>query len=164
MSNIHANFVDGVFTISDDNAHSQVLALSEGDFTLSGYLPDGRAADSGETRGAWTGTRKGARAYPTITVTGKLADPSTAFNTLAAGKTASFVSTSAGIGDYPAVDFDFSFDYGAESRSYYGDDAELTDFTVNEGSPYSTVSFSFVVKGPLYAAGATGTVTLISSR
>lgn len=164
MSDIHASFVDGVFTISDANSHSEALPLSEGDLSISGLVPNGRAADAGETRGAWTGTRQGARVYPTITLTAKLASPTDAFHMLALGDTASFISVAAALGDYPAVDFDFSFDYGAESRSYYGDDCELTDFTITEGSPYSTVSMSFLVRGPLYGSGSEGIFTLVPSR
>lgn len=165
MSNIHASFVDGSFTITDDAAHSESLELAEGDFSLTGIVPNGRAPGRGETRGAWTGTRQDARVYPTITVTGKLADPTNDFHVLAMGDTAGFTSTSASLGDYPSVDFNFVFSYGAETRRYYGDDLILTDYSVSEGSPYSTVSFTFEVQGPLYAVGtAGGTQTLIPSR
>jgi hypothetical protein len=164
MSTIHANFTDGSFTVTDDAAHSEALELAEGDFTLAGLLPDGRASDEGESRGHLTGIRKGARAYPTVTVTAKLSSPARPFNMLAIGATAGFTSTSVGIGDYATVDAVFSFAYGAETRKYTMDDLKLTDFTVTEGSPYSTVAFSFEVKGPMTTTGPEGTFTLISAR
>lgn len=164
MSNTQASFVDGQVTITDDAGNSEALLLSEGDFSLSGVVPAGRALNLGETRGELTGARKGERTYPTISVSGKLSSPTAAFNMLALGLTAGFVSVTADIGDYPAVDFDFSFDYQAESRSYSGDDLVLTDFSSEEGSPYSKVSFTFQILGPLRSTGPEGTFVLVPSR
>ena len=43
MSNIPANFCDGVLTLTDDNANSATLLMSQGDLSFSGLVPDGRA-------------------------------------------------------------------------------------------------------------------------
>jgi hypothetical protein len=152
MSNIPANFTDGVFTLTDDNANSATLLMSQGDLSVSGLVPDGRELIVSQSRGATVGVRKGARAYPTLSVTAILAGPSAAFQILALGETASFTSTSVDLGDYAACDFDFSFDYGAETRDITGEDAVLTGIEITEGET-STISFSFQIVGPMQFDG-----------
>ena len=93
MSNIPANFTDGTFSITDDNSNSATLVMSQGDLSFSGLVPDGREAIVSQSRGGTVGIRKGARAYPTISVSAILAAPSAAFQVLALGKTAGFQST-----------------------------------------------------------------------
>ena len=148
MSNIPANFCDGVFTITDDNSNSATLLMSQGDLSFSNLVPDGRELVVSQSRGATVGVRKGARAYPTISVSAILAGPSAAFQVLALGETAGFTSTTVDIGDYAANDFDFSFDYGAESRDITGEDAVLTSIEITEGDT-STIAFTFQIAGPL---------------
>jgi hypothetical protein len=150
VSNIPANFTDGSFTITDDAAgpNSATLLLSQGDLSFSNLVPDGREAIVSQSRGATVGIRKGARAYPTISVSAILAGPSAAFQILALGETAGFTSTTADLGDYAAVDFDFSFDFGAETRDITGEDAFLTAIEITEGET-STISFTFQIAGPV---------------
>lgn len=151
MSNIPANFTDGSFTITDDaggGPNSATLLMSQGDLSFSGLVPDGRELIVSQSRGATVGVRKGARAYPTISVSAILAGPSAAFQVLALGETAGFTSTTEDLGDYAAVDFDFSFDFGSETRSITGDDAVLTSLEITEGET-STISFSFQIVGPV---------------
>lgn len=150
MSNIPANFTDGAFTITDDAAgpNSATLLLSQGDLSFSNLVPDGREAIVSQSRGATVGIRKGARSYPTISVSAILAGPSAAFQMLALGETVGFTSTTADLGDYAAVDFDFSFDFGAETRDITGEDAFLTAIEITEGET-STISFTFQIAGPV---------------
>tara|TARA_S200002703_G_scaffold140227_2_gene131380 strand:+ start:378 stop:863 length:486 start_codon:yes stop_codon:yes gene_type:complete len=150
MSNIPANFTDGSFTITDDagTPNSATLLMSQGDLSFSGLVPDGREVIVSQSRGATVGIRKGARAYPTISVSAILAGPSAAFQMLALGETAGFVSTADDLGDYATVDFDFSFDFGAETRDITGEDAILTSVEITEGET-STISFSFQIAGPV---------------
>jgi hypothetical protein len=152
MSNIPANFTDGVFTLTDDNSNSATLLMSQGDLSVGGLVPDGRELIVSQSRGATVGARKGARAYPTVSVSAILAGPSAAFNLLALGETAGFVSTTVDIGDYAACDFDFSFDYGAESRDITGEDAILTSIEITEGET-STIAFTFQIIGPMAVDG-----------
>jgi hypothetical protein len=161
VSNIPANFTDGSFTITDDagSPNSATLVMSQGDLSFSNLVPDGRELVVSQSRGATVGVRKGARAYPTISVSAILAGPSAAFQVLALGETAGFTSTTVDLGDYAANDFDFSFDYGAETRSITGDDAVLTSIEVTEGET-STISFSFQIVGPVVFDSE----TVVSSR
>jgi hypothetical protein len=71
MSNIPANFTDGSFTLTDDNANSATLLMSQGDLSISGLVPDGRELVVSQSQGATVGLRKGQRAYPTISVTAR---------------------------------------------------------------------------------------------
>lgn len=159
MSLIPGNFTDGAFTLTDDAGHSETLTLPSGDQALADVVPDGRALEVYESQGAAIGARKGARTFPTFTVNGTLSTPSAAFHLLALGVTAGFVSTTADIGDYPANDWNFTFDYQGEVRNFTGDDAILTAFSVTKGSP-STVSMTFQLLGPMSADGT----VIISSR
>lgn len=152
-SDIHANFTDSVTTASDDNSNSATLRFTEGNYSLTGIVPNGRSVDASETQGSNTGLRQGARVYPQISVTAKLTDPSDAFNVLIMGKTAGFTSTTAAKGDAVTVDIDFSFDYGANSRDIVADDCLCTGFDVQEGSPSNTVQMSFIVYGKLTVDG-----------
>lgn len=159
MSNIPANFTDGVFTITDDNSNSATLVMSQGDLSFAGLTPDGRELIVSQSRGATVGVRKGARAYPTISVSAILAGPSADFQILALGETAGFTSTTVDLGDYAAVDVDFSFDYNAESRDITGEDAVLTAIEITEGET-STISFTFQIVGPVAFDGT----TVVSAR
>ena len=159
MSAIVSNFTDGVFTLTDDNSNSASLALSNGDLQVSGLVPDGREAEVYQSRGATSGVRKGQRVYPTLSVSGQLEGDNQAFHDLAMGVTVGFTSTLAALGDYPANDGDFSFDYGAESRDLVMDDLILTSWELQEGSP-STLSLSFQVVGPISYNGT----AYVSSR
>lgn len=159
MSNINGNFTDGVFTLDDDGANSQTLLLSNGDWKLSGLVPGGRQIEVSETRGATTGLRQGPRAYPTITVSAKLAAPLADFQKLALGESSGFISTTADIGDARTNDGDFSCNYGAESRTFAFDDLLLTALEYSEGSP-NTIAFTFQIIGPVVIDG----VTVIDAR
>lgn len=159
MSNIAGNFTDGVFTLDDDGANSQTLLLSNGDWKLSGLVPNGRQIEVTETRGAVTGLRQGPRALPTITVSAKLAAPLADFHKLALGESSGFTSTSVDIGDARTNDADFTCSYGAESRTFAFDDVLLTGLEYSEGSP-NTISFTFTVYGPVVIDG----VTVIDAR
>ena len=75
------------------------------------------------------------------------------------GKTSGYVSTTVDIGDMVAVDFDFSFDYNGETRSYSGEDMVLTSMEITEGE-VSTITFEFTIYGPLLLDA----VTVISAR
>ena len=164
MSTINMNFTDGAFTITDDAAHSETLALSEGDFSLTYDAQDGHEITVSQTRGEVSGVRKAARRLGSLSCTAKLADPGANFQTLAAGLTAGFVSVVADIGDANGVDWDFSFDLGAQARSYYGEDAIFGEISVTEADP-GTISFSAELLGPMYSSDSTnGIKTLVSSR
>jgi len=63
------------------------------------------------------------------------------------------------LGDYAAVDFDFSFDYNAETRDITGEDAVLTAIEITEGET-STISFTFQIVGPVAFDGT----TVVSAR
>ena len=152
MSAIVANFTDGSFTLSDDNSNSSTLALANGDLSISGLVPDGREAEIYQSRGATSGVRKGQRVYPTLTVSGQVDKDNQSFHDLAHGVTVGFTSTLAALGDYPANDGDFSFDYGAETRDLVMDDLILTSWDFQEGSP-STISLTFQIVGPIVYNG-----------
>lgn len=159
MSNIPANFTDGVVTISDDNSNSATLLMPNGDQSLTGLVPDGRAIEDYQSQGAVVGLRKGERAYPEFTVTAISAAGIEAFKRLALGITATFTSTSVAIGDYPTFDLDYSYDYGAETRDITAQDVALVGMDETAGSPNS-VSYTFRIYGPLLIDGE----TVISSR
>ena len=164
MSSVHASFIDGQVTVSDDAGHSATLALAEGDFNFEYDAQGGREVTFTQTRGAITGARRGARRLGKITMTAKLADPGAAFQMLAQGRTSGFVSTTADIGDVNAVDWSFSFPYGAQSRSYYGQDAVFGVIKITEGDP-STINFEADLIGPAYSNDSTnGTATLVGAR
>jgi len=164
MSTVNANFCDGVFTITDDAAHSQTLNLSEGDLTITYDAQGGRQVTVSETRGAVTGVRRAARQIATISMTAKLADPGAPFQTLAMGQTAGYVSTVADLGDARGLDWSFSFPFGAALRSFYGQDLIFGEITITEGDP-STISFSGQIIGPVYSTDSTnGIKTLVASR
>lgn len=163
MSNIIGNFTDGVVTASDDASHSATLVLSMGDFALSGMQPTGRSQDEFQSRGAFVGLRQGKRVYPTGSVSGHLASPTDTFNMLVMGKTSGFVSTVLTIGDGKAVDLAFTATYGSETRSWGMQDVVFTR-DVQEGDPGNSISYSFVVYGPITETGSEGAFTTIASR
>ena len=153
------NFTDGTVTATDDAANSESLTLILGDFAWSNLKPDGREAETYESQGALTDLRKGARAYPSFSVSAQSATLGTAFEDLVMGETAGFASTTAGIGDYPTIDLSCDFSYSSSSRIVTADDCVCTAFDFSQGSP-STVKFTFEVKGPLVIDGT----TYVSSR
>jgi hypothetical protein len=155
VKDIISTFVDGSITIDDDNSNSATLAKMAGDVAVSGLMPSGRQASVAETQGALTGVRKGARAFPSISCSGQLADFSDAFHKLAMGITAGFTSTTADIGDYPTVDLTFAADYSTDTREIVASDCRLTEFSMQQGDPTSTVNFTFEVLGPLTIDGDT---------
>ncbi len=159
MSNIPGNFTDGATTLTDDNSNSATLLMPNGDQSLTGLVPDGRAAEAYESQGALVGLRKGPRGFPQFTVTAIRAAGIDAFKRLALGITAGFTSTTAGIGDYPTCDLSHSYNYGAESRVLTAQDVALTGMEETAGSPDS-VSYTFTIYGPLSIDGE----TVISSR
>ena len=164
MSTINANFTDGVLAITDNAAHSASLALSEGDFSLEYDAQGGREITISESRGAVTGVRKGKRKIGKLTCTAKLADPGEAFIRLAEGKTAAYSSVVADLGDANGVDWSFTFSYGAQVRSYFGEDAIFGAITVTESDP-STISFTADLIGPMSSNDTTnGTIVLVPSR
>ncbi len=152
MSNIPANFTDGVLTISDDNGNSATLVCAQGDMSLSGLMAKGRQVTASESRGGLCGLRKAARAFPQLTFSAELNAPYGEFQALALGETIGFKSVTEDIGDADCVDFDFSFDYNAESRDITSEDLHFSDLTFTEGDP-STVSFTATVYGPLELDG-----------
>lgn len=159
MSSIPANFRDGVLTVTDDNGNSATLLLSKGDQALTGITPEGAALVVSQSRGSVVGLRKGERTFPQLTVSAILAGPYDAFKQLVLGKTSGFVSVADDIGDYPCFDFDWSYDYDAETRDIDGDDVACLGIDFNEGEE-STVSFTFQIHGPMNADGN----AIISSR
>lgn len=164
MSTIQASFVDVTFTITDDAGHSATLALSEGDYTLEYDAQGGREVTISETNGAVTGARKGKRKLGKLTMSAKLADPGAAFVMLAEGKTAAYVSTMADIGDVNAADWSMSFPYGAQVRSYYGEDAVFGAINIAVGDP-TKISFTADLVGPIRSNDSTnGIVVLVASR
>ena len=164
MSTINANFTDGVLTITDDAAHSQTLGLSEGDFSLTYDAQGGREVTISQTRGAVTGVRKAARRIGSLSMTAKLADPGVPFVRLAEGQAVGFTSVVADLGDANGVDWDFSFNFGAQVRKYYGQDAVFGEISIKEGDP-STISLTAELLGPIYSQDSTnGIITLVPSR
>lgn len=164
MSSINANFTDGVLTATDNAGHSATLALSEGDFSIEYDAQGGRELTVSETRGAITGVRKAKRKVGKLTCTAKLADPGDAFVRLVEGKTAGYVSVVADLGDANGVDWSFTFSFGAQVRSYYGDDAVFGAIQVSEGDP-SKISFTAELLGPMWSNDTTnGVITLVPSR
>jgi hypothetical protein len=159
VKDIISSSVDGSVQIDDDNAHSATLAKFAGDLTIGNLKLDGRETVVGEAQGALTGLRKGARAYPTISFSGQLADFDDAFHQLISGKTAGFTSTTADIGDKETIDLVFSADYSTDTRQIDAEDCELDGWEIAQGEP-STVSFSVIVRGPLEINGR----VYISSR
>jgi hypothetical protein len=163
MSTVNANFTDGVLTITA-GALSATLTLSEGDFSLEYDAQGGREVTISETRGAVTGVRKGKRRIGKLTCSAKLADPGVAFVQLAEGKTAGYVSVVADLGDANGVDWAFTFSYGAQTRSYYGDDAVFGVISITEGDP-SKISFTADLLGPMSSNDTTnGIIVLVPSR
>ena len=164
MSTVNANFTDAVFTITDNAGHSAPLALAEGDFSLEYDAQGGREVTVSESRGAVTGVRKGKRKLGKLTCSAKLADPGAAFILLAEGKTSGYVSVVADLGDANGVDWAFAFSFGAQTRSYYGEDAVFGAIQVSEGDP-SKISFTADLIGPMYSNDTTnGIITLVPSR
>ena len=164
MSTVSANFTDGVFTITDAAGHSATLAASEGDISLEYTAQGGREITVSESRGVVTSVRKAKRKLGKITMSARLTDPGEAFVRLAEGKTAGYVSVVADLGDANGVDWSFTFSYGAQVRSYFGDDAIFGSISVTEGDP-SKISFTADLIGPMSSNDSTnGTIVLVPSR
>lgn len=164
MSTVFSISGDWRFIVSDDAGHSQTLALQEVAATLEVPPADGHAEVVIETNNQMTGSRKGARMYGKLTVSGVLADPGAPFQTLAGGRTSGFVSTMADIGDTPAVDWAATHNYGAQVRSFYGQDAVCGPIQISVDTP-AKISFTFELRGPMYSTDSTnGIITLVSAR
>ena len=164
MSQIVNMSGDWRYTVTDDGGHSQTLALQDVSGTLEIPPNDGHEEVVVETNNQMTGSRRGKRIYGKLTVSGVLADPGAPFQTLASGRTSGFVSTMADIGDTSAVDWSASCNYGAQSRSYYGQDAVAGPIQIAVGDP-AKISFTFDLRGPMYSSDTTnGVVTLVSAR
>ena len=158
VTDIPASFIDGVVTVTDDNGNSATLDLAAGDLSASGFMPDGKEAQITQSRGAFCGIRKGQRVFPSLSVSAKLATPATDFWKLVHGLTSGFTSVMADLGDYPGFDFDFSFDYLADTRDIVAQDCVCTDWSLDESA--STVSFAIQMLGPV----TVDSETLISAR
>lgn len=164
MSTIAANSNDGNFSIRDDAGHSATVELKEIGCTIEIPNHDGSELVATETNGRITGLRKGKRVIGKITLTAKLADPGAAFQLLAAGKTPGFVSTSIDIGDINAVDWAYSFSYGAQTRSWYGEDAAFGTVVIDEADT-TTIAFTAELFGPINSNDSTnGIKNWVSAR
>ena len=152
---IVSSFADGSVTASDDGGHSATLAKFSGDMTISGMVPQGRTNDVTQVQGAVVGVRKGERVFGTVSFTGVLSDFDDAFHKLVMGVTAGYVSTTADIGDGDTFDLSFDASYSTDVRTFLGDDLNLTEWSMTQGSPSSTVSFSAEILGPIVIDGTT---------
>lgn len=162
MSTIPGNGTDGVLVASDDAAHSATLGQALSDFTLSGVSPTGRSQDIFESRGANYALRQGKRVNPTGSCSAYLSSPTDPFNMLVMGKTSGF--TSVMTGDGKAVNLVYTATYGAETRSWTLEDVVFTRDIQESLEPGNTISYSFVVYGPVTEVGSEGTFTTIPSR
>jgi hypothetical protein len=154
----HAN--DGALTVSDDSGKSYTFAGFMGDASVTGLLPRGRQAAVGEVRGAVVSVRQGARAYPEITINGacrRIVGDATEAKALLLGMASGFTSTVADIGDYAAVDLDFSYvgATGDTTRHILAQDCIVTAFDFTEGDPMNTVAITLQCLGPMTLDGTT---------
>jgi hypothetical protein len=155
-SDVAGTFTDGVVQIDDAGGNSATLARFTGAWSISGLKPGGAEPIVIETQGVWRGTRKGARAYPQITVAGLVADYDPAFQQIANGLYSGYVSTSAGEGDYPAATITISADYSTDGRTIVASDAELDSYSYETADGGLTqVSMTFTVRGVLTKDGRT---------
>lgn len=150
---VPANFTDGVLTISDDNSNSATLLGSQGDFAISDLQASGREPEFYQSRGEFTGARRGAAVPVTFSGSMELRDAYGTFMVLGLGLTAGFTSTIASRGDVAGVDIDFSYDYGGTTRDFVLRDCHFV-FSISEGSP-STISFSGTCIGNVEVDGNT---------
>jgi hypothetical protein len=152
------NAVDGQLTVSDDSGKSYTFFGFMGDASVTGLLPDGRQAAVGEVRGAVVSVRKGARAFPEITINGacrRIIGDATEAKALLLGLASGFVSTVADIGDYAAVDLDFSYvgATGDTTRHILAQDCIVTAFDFTEADPMNTVAITLQCLGPMTLDG-----------
>lgn len=84
-SEIIKHFTDGSVTVKDGTATAVTLTVpfTAGDVAISGIAADalGRATNAYETRGVLVGLRRGAREYPTFSMSVMVADLSDSSNT-----------------------------------------------------------------------------------
>jgi len=84
-SEIIKHFTDGSVTVKDGTATAVTLTVpfTAGDVAISGIAADalGRATNAYETRGVLVGLRRGAREYPTFSMSVMVADLSDGSNT-----------------------------------------------------------------------------------
>jgi hypothetical protein len=153
------NFTDGAVTITDDGGNSHTCPLLIGTVSWSGLKPNGREQEVYETRGALSGVRQGARAYPTVTVEAQVHRLDNHFYTQAMGDIGAFVSTVAGIGDTPTNDLQINESYSTDTRLSTWDDCVLDEWSYKAGSP-GQVSMTFKCLGPVVIDG----VTYVPSR
>jgi hypothetical protein len=152
----HAN--DGALTVSDDSGKSYTFAGFMGDASVTGLLPHGRQAAVGEVRGVVVSVRQGARALPEITINGackRIVGDATEAKALMLGVASGFVSTVADIGDYAAVDIDFSYvgNTGDTTRHILAKDCIVTAFDFSEGDPLNMVAITLQCLGPMTLDG-----------
>lgn len=152
------NFTDGTVTATDDGGNSATAPLLVS-LSWDGLVPDGRELEVYEAQGTVTGARKGARAYPTVTIEVQAASLDDDFYQLVNGVIAGFVSVTADIGDYAGVDLSIDESYSTDSRISTWQDCILTAEPYTGGSPGS-VSMTFQVLGPVTIDGK----TWVSSR
>jgi hypothetical protein len=152
------NFTDGVITGTDDGGNSETVPLLVS-LSWDGLVPDGRELEVYQAQGAVTGARKGARAYPTVTIEIQAASLDDPFFRLINGIIAGFTSTTADIGDYAAIDLSIDESYSTDTRISTWQDCIVTGEPYTGGSPGS-VSITFQVLGPVTIDGD----TWVSSR
>lgn len=147
------NFTDGTVTATDDGGNSETAPLLTS-ISWDGLVPQGREAEVYQAQGATTGKRKGARAYPTVTIEMQAASLDDEFFALCWGTIAGFTSTTADIGDYPSVDLSIDESYSTSSRISTWQDCHVTGAPYAGGSP-GTVTVTFEVTGPVTIDGDT---------
>ena len=159
---IPKHFTDGSVTLKDGTGTPVTLSVpfTMGDCAISGLAQDalGRATNAYETRGVLVGLRRGAREYPTFSMSVMVADLSDGSNTTILdfirkkGSYAANVSTTATTGDVYTIDIVVTIegtDFGdAADHTFTLEDVDCrADFS--EGEPNT-----LTINGTIY-----GTVT-----
>lgn len=114
-STIIKHFTDGTITVKDGTTPSAVtlvIPFTMGDLAISGIAQDalGRATNAYETRGVLVGLRRGAREYPTVSLSLMLPEVSDSSNSSPLdfirkkGAYTANVSTTSTIGDVYTID------------------------------------------------------------
>lgn len=156
---IPATSRDGVLTGTDGAAHSATLLYHQADHKLSGLMANGATIDVFESADHIIGVREGKRARPTFSVSAIVAAGLSTFESLILGETAAYVSVLVDIGDAKALDFSWTFPYGAETRTVLLEDCILTGMDKSNGVPM-TASYSWEVLGAVTIDG----VVVIAAR
>lgn len=164
-SNVIKHFTDGSVTFKDATSPSPVtlvVPFTMGDVAISGLAQDalGRATNAYEARGVLVGLRRGAREYPTVSMSLMLPDLSDATNTTPLdfirkkGAYATNVSTSAALGDVYTIDIVLTIegtDFGdAADHTFTLEDVDCrADFS--EGEP-NTLTINGTIYGTITPA------------